>query len=254
MIGTALAVLVGAAAAYAAFNTYTAKSTFSPSKAGSASAPSPLSWTENYAATGTGGNRSAPLTDVRWKIYGLVSDGKDFPTCTVAKIAAAKSDASCPKGAMIGSGSITSVVGLTSNTSTSAPNTFECDPLLHEWNAGPGKVALFFVIQAPNHSCGAIPPGTVGPYQATAKQQGKIWVLDTPVPRYVTFPIPGLEGSVKTLHMVHFNLHKKVKGKTVAYLASTGCQNGKRPYSVSFTAQNGSGATETSAVKHTATC
>ncbi len=257
MIGTALVVLVGAAAAYAAFNTYTATSTFSPSKAGSATASSPLAWTENYAAQGTGGNRSAPLTDVKWKIYGLVSDGKDFPTCSLSKIAAAKSDSGCPKGAMVANGYITSILGPTNDASTSAPGQFECDPLLHEWNGGQGKVVLFFVIQAPNHSCGAIPPGSVGPYQATAKQQGKIWVLDTPVPSYITFPLGlagGLEGSVKTLHEVHFNLHKKVNGKTVAYLASTGCQSGKRAYSVTFTAENSSGQKESSTVSHKATC
>jgi hypothetical protein len=255
IIGTALTVLVGAIAAYAAaFNTYTATSDFAPKKAGSASSPSPVAWTEDYSATGTGGNRSVPLTDVKWNIYGLVSDGKDFPTCSKAKIAAAKSDAVCPKGAMVAGGFITSVVGLTSNTSTGAPGTFECDPLLHEWNGGPGKVVLFFVIQAPNHSCGAIPPGSVGPYQATAKAQGKIWVLDTPVPRYVTFPIPGLEGSVKTLHVVHFRLTKKVHGKTVGYLSSVACKSAKRPYSVSFTAQNSSGQTQTSTVSHTGDC
>jgi hypothetical protein len=247
-----LAVLVFAAVAYAAsaFNTYTAKSTFSPSKAGSAGSPSPLAWTEDYTSTGTGGNRSSPLTDVKWKIYGVVSDGKDFPKCTASQIAAAKSDAGCPKGAMIANGSITSVLGPTADTSTSAPGTIECDPLLHEWNAGQGKVALFFVIQPPNHSCDGITTGAVGPYSATAKQQGKWWILDTPVPRYVTFPLGGIEGSSKTLHEAHFRLTKKGH----AYLASVACMNGKRPWSVSFTAQNSAGQTQTSTVSHTAKC
>jgi hypothetical protein len=253
IIATAVAMLVGAAVAYAAFNTYTAGSKF-PGKAGSAASPAPISWVEDYSATGTNGNRSAPLTQDVWKIYGLVSDSKDFPTCTKAKIAAAKSDTVCPHAAMVGSGYITSILGPTSNTSTSAPGTVECDPLLHQWNGGNGKVVNFFVIQAPNHTCDGITTGSVGPYESTAKQQGKIWVLTTPIPRYVTFPLGGVEGSVKTLHMVHFNLHKKVHGKTVAYLASIGCKSGKRAWSVAFTAENASNQKETSTVKHTTKC
>ena len=254
IIGTALAALIGAGVAYAALNTYGANSKFSPSKAGSSRSPSPIAWTENYQASGTGGNRTAPLTDVKWKIYGLVSNGKDFPTCSLAKIAAAKSDSGCPHGAMISNGSITSVIGPTADPSANASGTVECDPILHEWNAGQGKVVLFFVIQPPNHACDGLTTGAVGPYQATAKQQGKFWVLDTPVPRYVSFPLGGIEGSVKTLHEAHMRLTKKVHGKTVAYLASVGCKAGKRPWSVSFTAESASGAKETSSVSGKAKC
>jgi hypothetical protein len=256
IIGTALAVLAGATAAVAAsqFNTYTATAKLSPSKAGSKASPSPLRWTEDYTASGNGGNRTSPLTDVKWKIYGLVSDGKDFPTCTLNQIAAAKSDAGCPPGAMVGNGAITAVVGPTADPSTGAANTFECDPILHEWNGGQGKVVLFFVDQAPNHSCGPLTTGAVGPYQATAKQQGKFFVLDTPVPRYVSFPVTGLEGSIKTLHMDHMKLTKKVKGHTHAYLASTACKAGKRPWSVSFTAENASGQMQTSALTGSSKC
>ena len=58
----AVAVLAVAGVAYAAaFNSYSAKLTFSPSKAGSKSQASPLAFTENLGATGTGGNRAAPL-------------------------------------------------------------------------------------------------------------------------------------------------------------------------------------------------
>src|SRR5947209_4237438 len=60
----AVAVLAVAGVAYAAaFNTYSAKLTFSPSKAGSKSKASPLAFTEHLGAKGTGGNRAAPLVD-----------------------------------------------------------------------------------------------------------------------------------------------------------------------------------------------
>ena len=93
VVATALAVLIAAASAYAAsggLNTYSATLKFSPNKAGSSKSPSALGFTQKYAAGGTNGNRTAPLTDITTKIYGVVSDGKDFPTCSLNKIAAGR--------------------------------------------------------------------------------------------------------------------------------------------------------------------
>ena len=95
VIVTALAVLAAAVSAYAAssgFNSYTASVSVSPNKASS-----PVAFTETYTASGTNGNRTAPLRDIKTKVYGIVTNGKSFPTCSEAKIAQAKSDAGCPK-------------------------------------------------------------------------------------------------------------------------------------------------------------
>lgn len=251
VIATALAALVAAVSAYAAtngFNTYTAKVSFSPNKAGSGKAPAPIGFTERYTAGGTGGNRTAPLTDIKTKVYGVVADGKSFPTCSLAKIQAAKSDAGCPKGAMIASGSIKALLGPTADPSATAPGVVPCDPLLHVWNGGQGKTVFFFVETAPNHTCanGAITTGTVGPYPGTVKTVGKMLVLDTPVPGYVSFPLAGVEGSLTELTLHFKNLTRTVKGKTAAYTASTACNKGKRPYSVTFTASmNGQSQSDT---------
>jgi hypothetical protein len=251
VIGTALAVLVAAVSAYAAtsgLNTYTAKVSFSPNKAGSGRAPSAIGFTEKYTASGTGGNRTAPLTNIKTVVYGAVTNGKSFPTCSFAKISAAKSDASCPKKAEIATGAITAILGPEATPSASAPGTASCDPLLHVWNAGQGKVVFFFVDQAPSHLCfnGAITTGTVGPYTGTARTVGKNLVLNTPVPGYVSFPLNGVEGSLTSLTLHYLNLTSTVKGKTVAYTASTGCKAGKRPYSVTFSAESAPGAAQQS--------
>jgi hypothetical protein len=243
VIATALAVLVGSAAAFAAtsgLNQYTATLKFSPNKAGSGAAPSAIGFTENYVANGTGGNRTAPLTDIKTTVYGLKSDGKDFPTCSFAKIGNAKSDAGCPKGALIATGSITALLGPENIQSAQAP-TVPCDPLLHVWNAGQGKVVFFFVVTA-SHSCGPIQTGSITPFAGTAKTVGKNLVLNTPIPSGVSFPITGVEGSLtgETLH--YLKVTKTVNGKTLAYQASTGCKGGKRPYSVAFTAEPSAGA------------
>src|SRR5262249_836377 len=148
------------------FNTYTSKLGFSPNKAGSGTAPSAVAFTQQYVAGGTAGNRTAPLTDIKTKIYGLAANGKSVPTCSLAKIQAAKSDTVCPKGSVVGTGAITALLGPTSDPSSSNPSVLPCNPLLHAYNGGPGKVVFFFVDQAPNHLCagGAITTGTVGPF------------------------------------------------------------------------------------------
>lgn len=240
VVGTALAVLCAAASAYAAtsgFNTYAAKLKFSPNKAGRAGAPAALGFTETYIAGGTGGNRTAPLTDVKTTIYGMLSNGKAFPTCSLTSIESAKSDTGCPKGALVATGSITALIGPVSDPSTSAPGVLPCDPLLDVWNAGQGKVVFFFRDQG-SHQCadGAIATGDVGPFPGTIKNVGKNLVMNTPIPNYVSFPLGGVEGSLtgETLHWL--NLTKKVGGKTVAYGQSVACKGGKRPYSVTFTA------------------
>jgi hypothetical protein len=243
VVATALAVLVGAVTAYAAasgLNTYTASVKFSPNKAGSGKAPSAIGFTENYTAGGTNGNRTAPLTDIKTTVYGVVSNGKSFPTCSLAKIGNAKSDAGCPKGALIANGSITALLGPETEQSAAAP-TVPCNPLLHVWNAGQGKVVFFFVVTA-SHSCGPIQTGSITPFAGTAKAVGKNLVLNTPIPSGVSFPITGVEGSLtgETLH--YLKVTKTVNGKTLAYQASTGCKGGKRPYSVAFTAEPSAGA------------
>jgi hypothetical protein len=243
VIATALAVLVGAVSAYAAssgLNTYTAKIGFSPNKAKSA-----LGFTENYTAAGNNGNRTAPLTDIKTKIYGLTVNAKGRPTCSEAKIASAHSDAACPKGALVATGSITAILGPLNDTSSSAPGTIPCDPILHAWNGGPGKLVFFFVDQAPSHACGPIQTGGVPPFVGTVKTVGKNLVQDTPIPSYVSFPITGVEGSLtgETLHY------------SKAYNSSVACSKGKRPYSVSFSAESAPGsAPETQTVTATSKC
>jgi hypothetical protein len=238
LIAAALGALAIAGVAYAAsINTYTATLSFSGKKAGTAAKPVPVSYIQNIVAKPTtAGNRTAVLTDITTKIYGLKADGKDFPTCSSASIGANGDDTKCPKGALVATGSITAAVGPTADFSTGAGA--PCDPLLHVWNSGQGKLTFFFVDQGPNHLClnGNLKTGQVGPYPATYKTKGKYLVVDVPVPHYVSFPAPGQAGSLETEHLNWRKLTKKVKGKTVAASASVACLKGKRPYTTTFTA------------------
>jgi hypothetical protein len=257
VVATAVAVLIAAASALAAtggLNTYTASLKFSPNKTGSGKSPSSMGFTQKYVASGTNGNRTAPLTDIKTTIYGMVSDGKDFPTCSLAKIQAAKSDTGCPKGALVATGSITALIGPLNDTSSSAP-ALPCDPLLDVWNAGQGKVVYFFVDKG-SHLCagGAVPTGFVGPFPGTIKTVGKNLVMDTPIPSYVSFPLTGQEGSLTSETLNWKNVSKKLaNGKTARFGASVACKGGKRPYSVAFTAESG-GTSSTDTVSGTQKC
>ena len=152
-----MAVLAGAGAAYAAINTYTASMKFTSKQAGTPAKPVPIGYTETLKVTGTNGNRAGVQSIISTKIYGLVEDGKDFPTCSLAEIANAKNDTVCPKGAEVATGFITATLGSSTNFQVAGA---ACDPLLDVWNSGQGKLTFFFV-DTPTHQClgGALKTG-----------------------------------------------------------------------------------------------
>lgn len=255
LIAVAVGMLVAAGAAYAAsqINTYTGTLKFTSKAAGTAAKPVPVGYTQDISAKGTNGNRTAVLENITTKIYGLKADGKDFPVCTLNQIATAKNDTVCPKGAEVATGFITASVGAQNNFAQAGS---ACDPLLDVWNSGQGKLTFFFV-DTPTHQClgGALKTGSTGPYPATYKTQGKYLVVNVPVPNYISFPAPGLAGSLETEHLVWAKKTAKVKGKTVAAAASIGCMGAKRPYSTSFKANlPTTGQTQSNTVKGSAAC
>lgn len=258
-LATALVAVGAATVAYAqgtAINTYKAGLSFTSKAPGTAKAPLPIGFKQTITAAGTNNNRTALLTDIVTKVYGLKVDSKDFPTCSETSIENAKNDTGCPKKALVATGSITAVLGSASSfTATGAP----CDPNLDVWNSGPGKLTFFFVDAAPNHECigGAVPTGQVGPYPATYKTVGKYLVVDVPIPGYVDTPVPGQDGSL-TGEILNWEKNTtKVKGKTVAAISSIACSGKTRPYSTTFTATlpvPTPAVTQTNTVTATAPC
>ncbi len=247
---TAVAMLVVAASAYAAVNTYTATLSFK-GKAGTAKKPVANNFIQRIDVTpATAGDRAGILLNIKTTIYGLKADGKDFPTCTIAKITAAKSDTGCPKGALVATGAINALLGKASDFSTSGTEG-SCDPMLDVWNGGQGKLAFFFVDSA-SHLClnGAISTGTVAPYPGTEKLVGKNLVVNVPIPKSVDYPVSGLAGSLQT-EMLSFKSH--TSGKHIS-IASVACQSGKRPYSTALTATLPGQSPETITIKGSGSC
>ena len=244
IIGTALAVLAGASAAFAAgaLNSYTAAFSFSPTKAGSPSSPVPVGFSQSLGASSTTpGNRAAPLVDIKTTIYGLTSNAKDFPTCKATTIDTGPNfGKACPKGSLVASGPVTSLLGPANSLSAAGS---PCKPFLSVYNGGKGLLIYFFTVtpQAPGHVCVGLKTGASAPYFGHVKQVGKNLVQDVPLPPDVSTEAGGLAGAYGSLitETLHWNkLTAKVHGKTVGFQSSIGCKSGKRPWSVVYTSVN----------------
>jgi hypothetical protein len=252
IIGTAMSVLVLAGAAYAALNTYTAGYAFSPTKAGSTKSPVPVAYTQTIsAANAVPGKVAAPLSHEKFTVYGLVSNPKPFPTCSGPEMSIKKGDSFCPPKALVASGPVNSVLG---GPALKAPGT-PCNPFLHVWNGGGGKLWFFFVTGG-KYQCGSLHTGQTAAWPGFVKQQGKNLVLDVPLPPDISTQvahITNLYGSLVHQVLSFRKLTTKVHGKTVGFTSSVACKGGKRPFSVSFTAVSGA-TKETKVVSGSAKC
>jgi hypothetical protein len=229
IIITTLIAIGAADGAYAATQPYTGKLTFTAKHPGTSVKPVPLKFSLNLKTTSTGSSRPPVQLDVEIRVYGMKVDGKDFPTCSLEKIANAHNDTVCPKGAKVATGSIQSTLG--SSTDFTAPGA-ACDPLLDVWNSGQGRMTYFFLTNQTHACAGGLRTGSVGPYPGTYKYEGKYFVSDVTVPGYIDYPLQGIAGSLQDEHLDFTTHTRKARGKTLISQASIGCLKGKRPYSI----------------------
>ena len=254
LVLTALFTLFAASAAYAAFNTYGgSKLTFSKG-AGSKAHPVGVGFKEVYNAANTDPTKAAAvLVNIKVKIYGLVSNAKDFPTCSATKMVNLKSDSFCPKKSKFATGGVNSLLG---DPTLSKSNRVPCNPGLDVFNAGKGKLWFFFTASSPTQ-CAGLHTGDTAPYPGTVKQQGKYQVTNVPLPPDVSTRVanqPNFYGSLIHQTLTFFKVSTKVKGKTVFDNESTGCLKGKRPYSITFTATSNGSDRETQTVSGAFKC
>jgi hypothetical protein len=234
IIGTAAAVLAGAAVAYAAtLNKYTASVAASPAKPGTAAKPVSVGVTEKLgAANATSGKVAAPLVEIKTTIYGLISNAKKFPSCSSTKIDTGPAfGGNCPKGSEVATGSVNALLG---GPALDPTKTISCKPGLEVFNGGGGKLWFFFTATSPTQ-CAGLTTGRTAPYEGTVKQSGKNLVIDVPLPPDVSTMVAGTANFYGSL--INETLaFKKASYKGSPLLASVGCKGGKRPFSVAFTA------------------
>lgn len=236
IIGTALAVLGGGAAAWASSsdpNTYSGSISVSPKKAGSAKKPVALSWTQTInASSKSSSTNAAPLTDIKTWIYGFKVDTKLAPTCSSSKIEA--NYKSCPSKSLVASGTVTSELGPTSRDPAESEN---CGPLtLNVYNGGKNYVWYFFIVPTPE-TCPGASTGSAQPYKGSFSRSGKDLVLNVPLPPDVSTNAAniGLYASLEHEKLVWKKIPGKSQGKKIGYFSTVACQAGKRPYKVTYT-------------------
>ena len=181
------------------------------------------------AKNATSGLRAGALKDIKTTIYGLVSNANKFPTCDGNKMSAMKSDSFCPKKALIATGPVKSVLGDPTLTGPGAP----CNPFLHVWNGGHGKLWFFFTTGG-TYQCGTLKTGDANAFPGFVKQQGMNQVIDEPQPPFVSTKVAGVPD-------LYGSLINQVLTFKKGFDSSVACKGGKRPYSVAFTAVGPSG-------------
>lgn len=252
-VGVTLAVLVGAAAAYAAFNNYAGSNIkFSSTKPGSKAKPVAMGEVETLKANAPAGDRAAPLVDIKTVIYGVRFNGKLFPKCSDSTIANSPNfDGACPKGSEIGTGPVDALLGASTTPATAGSTV--CDTFLHIYNGGASKQVFFFTEPNPAN-CGGLRTGATAPYDGTISYQGKNAVINVPLPADISTKVANQNGLYGSLISEVLTYPKHVlKGK--GYMESIACKGTKRPYSITFTADDyNTGTPETQTVTGSAPC
>jgi hypothetical protein len=241
IIGTALAVLVGAAAAYAAYNNYAGTTTRISKGVGSKKKPLALSMIQTLKVSAPSGERAAPLTNIKTMLYGVKLDAGKLPVCTDAKILQDKASptGACPKGSLIATGTVKALLGPGSDNSASKGT--PCNPHLNVFNGGP-KTEVFYFWTKTASDCGGLTTGSTAPYDGHISYRNGSVVVNIPLPTDISTKVAGQPNFFSSLIGEVLSYPKKVNGK--GFMAGIGCKKQTRPWSVTFTAHTYAGGTE----------
>jgi hypothetical protein len=256
IILTALCTLGGATAAYGAqaLNTYAGTNLTFSKGVGTSSKPVGIGFVETLQANNTDPSKAAAvLTHINVKMYGLVSNGGQFPTCSPTKMVTLKSDKFCPAKSKFASGLVNSLLG---DPTLSLANRIKCNPNLDVFNGGKGKLIFFFTTSSAIQ-CAGLTTGQTAPYPGTIKQVGKYQVTDIPLPADISTRVanqPNFYGSLIKQQLNWAKISTKVHGKTVYNTVSVGCLHGKRPWSITYTATTNGQDKVTQTVSGSAKC
>ena len=103
----------------------------------------PIGYTQTINGTGTNGNRTAVLTDIKTKIYGLKVGRQGLPDVLAQRRSRRQATTPCARRARSSPLAPSRAVSVQRPTSPAAA--CPCDPLLDVWNGGQGKLTFFFV-------------------------------------------------------------------------------------------------------------
>jgi hypothetical protein len=250
-LGTALAVLVGATAAYAAYNNYSGTTTAISKGVGSKKKPVGLSMVQTLKASAPSGERAAPLTNIKTTLYGVKLDAGKLPVCTDAKILQNKISptGACPKGSLIATGRVNALLG--PGTDNAASKGTPCNPHLNVFNGGPHTQVFYFWTKS-SSDCGGLTTGSTAPYDGHISYKNGSAVVNIPLPSDISTKVAGQPNFYSSLIGEVLSYPKTVHGK--GYMVGIGCKHGKRPWTATFTAHTYGGGSETQKVSGATRC
>ena len=189
-------------------NQYRLEGSFSPNK-GKASKQKPMAvglnigWDVSEAA----GLRPSVVESYRIGVQGSAINGSFFPKCTSEQINGAGSDDVCPKGALVGSGSIKNEVG---NDSDLNDKSIKCDAETRIYNGG--DHAAIFIDGRPPTCAVALATAIKAPYVKMSSINGM--GFEFTVPSNLRHPIPGVSLAVKQVRVKFDRTTVRRGGKT----------------------------------------
>lgn len=246
----------GAAAAFAATNTYSVNGSITPAVRTHASPRHavPVQFGFNFTVTG---NPPQVIRDYSINAYGVRAVNQQFfPKCT--NFQNDTSDSKCKAGAVVGTGQVTNLVYQASNPS----NQFQCHKSLRVYNA-PNyrdpitkkryKRGLVLYLYGPGSQCGSISQSFVIPAQFVP-QRGGGTSLNFTVPDNIRHQLGVLNVAVTSTQSTIKRLtatvrsHRTVRRhgrrvritvkRRVGYMEKVNCLSGRTPLTVFFTDEN----------------
>ena len=219
-------------------NSYKVDASASPTKRGTKKKPQPVKVKFSYDVAGPNA-QTQPDAVSKYKIdlYGVKSNGKLFPSCSLATFTAQPTDADCPAGSRVGSGTLRAIAYPTGNPSSTS--TIPCTKQVRVYNSGANKAVIYLFGAA--SACGGL--GTTFAFPATyVKGAGGGQALQFTVPTEEGGPLhpgPGLTVAVLHVDSTIKLTTKRVKKIRHGYYDSVGCLGSKRPVKVTFTTEAG---------------
>jgi hypothetical protein len=245
---TVMGLLCLSAVAFAAqVNTYTVTASTSPTKAGTKKKPVPIQLKFNYTVAEKSGQRPALINKYDINFGGVVVNTKLFPGCSADTINQTQSDASCPKGSLMGTGNVENQTGPTSDPSQ---HSITCHLDLKIYNSGKNHAALYL------HGAQTNDPKTNCPLAVDRAIDAKFVKKSTgtslvfSVDNTLLHPITGFDNAVVQVQSTISKVTKKSKGVKHGFFDSAGgCKKHKRTVKVTFTQVDGSSQNVTNTAK-----
>jgi hypothetical protein len=233
LLSLSLLVALGVTGVAWAANQYTVSGKVTPTGA-TKKKPKPVSIQFSFTNSDPAGTQPSPIRSYSIRLEGTRVNTGILPVCTASRMTSAQSDAGCSRKAMIGSGTIDSLVG---TTGTPTSSSVACRLALRLYNAGKNKAALW--LQGGPPSCVTSISQAI---DARFVKTGDNTSLEFSVPDSLRHQL-GLDIAVTnvTSTIKRITKTKRVKGKKrkVGYFESIGCRDRKRDITVTFTDESG---------------